>query len=340
MAGLDLSTVELYRGLRVVTLENELLRVQILPEAGAKIWQITYLPLDTELLWNNPHIPPAQHAIHAPYDDVWSGGWDELFPNDEEAVIRGKRYPDHGELWSAAWDAESFSFADRVGVTLRLQTPLSSVVVEKTIELRHGSAQLHFSHRFTNHGAVAFPFLWKLHPAMRVTPHHRIDMPRMRVVREPAFPGTLTEAPLEFAWPHAFLAGRTVDLRRVPHPRERELHFLYGTEMEGGWCAITDTAKRLACGLRFDPAIFPSCWLFASYGGWLDYNVAVLEPCTGYPLRFAAMQAAGRARELQAGETLATDVLFTVQAGLDAVGSIDEAGRMMSAAPEPATSEP
>jgi hypothetical protein len=149
MAGLDLSTVELYRGLRVVTLENELLRVQILPEAGAKIWQITYLPLDTELLWNNPHISPAQHAIHAPYDDVWSGGWDELFPNDEEAVIRGKRYPDHGELWSAAWDAESFSFADRVGVTLRLQTPLSSVTVEKTIELRHGSAQLHFSHRFT-----------------------------------------------------------------------------------------------------------------------------------------------------------------------------------------------
>ena len=178
MAGLTLSTVGVHRGLRVVTLENELLRVQVLPEAGAKIWQITYLPLDTELLWNNPHIPPERHAIHAPYDDVWSGGWDELFPNDEEAVIHDKRYPDHGELWSAAWEAESFSFADRVAVTLRLQTPMSSVAVEKTIELRHGSAQLHFSHRFTNHGAAAFPFLWKLHPAMRVTPQHRIDMPR------------------------------------------------------------------------------------------------------------------------------------------------------------------
>ncbi len=66
---------------------------KILPEAGAKIWQITYLPLDTELLWNNPHIPPARHAIHAPYDDVWSGGWDELFPNDEETVIREQTLP-------------------------------------------------------------------------------------------------------------------------------------------------------------------------------------------------------------------------------------------------------
>ena len=89
MTVLNLSTAGVYRDLQMITLENELLRVQILPQAGAKIWQITYLPLDTELLWNNPHIPPQRHAIHAPYDDVWSGGWDELFPNDEEAVIGG-----------------------------------------------------------------------------------------------------------------------------------------------------------------------------------------------------------------------------------------------------------
>ena len=80
MTGLNLSTVGVYRGLQVITLENELLRVQILPQAGAKIWQITYLPLDTELLWNNPHIPPQRHAMHAPYDDVWSGGGMNSFP--------------------------------------------------------------------------------------------------------------------------------------------------------------------------------------------------------------------------------------------------------------------
>ncbi|HTF72294.1 MAG TPA: hypothetical protein VK638_57475, partial [Edaphobacter sp.] len=77
-----LNTVGLYSGLRLITLENELLRIQLLPEAGAKIWQITYLPLNVDLLWNNPHTLPARHAIDACYDDVWSGGWDELFPND------------------------------------------------------------------------------------------------------------------------------------------------------------------------------------------------------------------------------------------------------------------
>jgi len=334
MSELALNTVESLHGLQVVTLENELLRVRILPEAGAKIWQITYRPLKTDLLWNNPCIPPARHMIHAPYDDVWSG-WDELFPNDEEAVILGEHYPDHGELWSATWHAEQFTSKDEAGVTLHLQTPLSSVQVNKTIALRHGCAQLRFSHRFTNHGAAPFPFLWKLHPAMRVTPQHRIDMPRMRVIREPDFPGTLEEAPLEFAWPYAPLQGGAVDLRRVSDPSERELYFFYGAEVEDGWCAITDTKKRLACGLRFDPKVFPSCWLFASYGGWQDYNVAVLEPCTGYPFRFAAMQAAGHARELQPEEALTTDVLFSVQEGLDSVGGIDESGRMIAAAPEP-----
>jgi hypothetical protein len=315
-----------YHGLRVITLENDLLRVQILPEAGAKIWQITYLPLGTDLLWNNPRIAPARHAVHARYDDVWSGGWDELFPNDEETVIGDERYPDHGELWSGVWQAEPFTNADEVGVKLRFQTPVSAVSIEKTIALRPGAARIHFTHCFKNLGSVAFPFLWKLHPALNVTSEHRIDFPAMRVVREPAFPGTLAEAPLEFAWPNARIGNQQIDLRRVPHQDKRQTHFFYGAEMESGWCALTNTATRLSCGLRFDPAIFPSCWLFASYGGWRNYNVAVLEPCTGYPLNFEALVAAGRQRVLEPGELLSTKVLFSLQEGLTSVSNIQEDG--------------
>jgi hypothetical protein len=124
-----------YMGLRVVTLENSSLRVQVLPEAGAKIWQITHKTSGTELLWNNSRIPPARHAIHARYDDVSSGGWDELFPVDEESTIHGELYPDHGELWTGKWDFEPFSSSDQVGVVLRFQTPISSIAVEKKISL-------------------------------------------------------------------------------------------------------------------------------------------------------------------------------------------------------------
>jgi hypothetical protein len=90
MNDLSLSTGWTLHGLRAVVLENRFLRLVVLPEAGAKIWQITYKPLDASLLWNHPRVLPARHAIHARYDDVWSGGWDELFPNDEAGTLQGE----------------------------------------------------------------------------------------------------------------------------------------------------------------------------------------------------------------------------------------------------------
>jgi hypothetical protein len=54
----------------------------------------------------------------------------------------------------------------------------------------------------------------------------------------------------------------------------------------------------------------------------------VLEPCTGYPLNFDAMKAAGRHRTLSPGETLQTEIRFLVQEGLRCVGSIDTSGKM------------
>ena len=86
---LSVSTDWSYCGLSAVVLENRRLRVVILPDAGGKIWQITHKPTDTDLLWNNPRMPPARLPMNSRYDDVWSGGWDELFPNDEAATLDG-----------------------------------------------------------------------------------------------------------------------------------------------------------------------------------------------------------------------------------------------------------
>jgi hypothetical protein len=325
---LSVNTDWSYRGLRTIVLENQLLRVVILPEAGAKIWQITYKPFDANLLWNNPRIAPARLPANARYDDVWSGGWDELFPNDEVAVIEGEAYPDHGELWTGDWAAEPFSHGDEVGVRLRCITPISAIEVEKTIRLRRGQPRIEFHHRFTNRGRAAFPFLWKLHPAMAVSPQHRIDFPPMKVVTESAFPGTMAGASGVADWPMIKTSAGDVDLRRITPEDARQLYFFYGTQMKGNWCALTNGATGLACGLQFDTEVFRCCWLFATYGGWRSYNVAVLEPCTGYPLNFEAMQAAGRHRNLAPGETLETDVRFLAQEGLRSVGSIDFSGNM------------
>ena len=330
MPDLRVNTDWTYHGLRVVSLENRLLRLAILPEAGAKIWQITYKPDDAELLWNNPRIAPARHPLNSRYDDFWSGGWDELFPNDEVSAVEGESYPDHGELWTGNWTAETFSSADEAGVVLRFTTPISSIHVEKRIILRRDASHIVFQHRFTNCGTAPFPFLWKLHPAFKVTPQHRLDFPPMQVQLEPAFPGTLQGMPAQFDWPKAQCGARKVDLRVVLPATERQLYFFYGTGIKEGWCAITNATTGVSCGLHFDPAVFRCCWLFATYGGWRNYNVAVLEPCTGYPLNFEAMQAAGRQRTLTPGESLETTVLFTVQEGIRGVSGVNPDGTIVA----------
>jgi len=318
-------------GLRTIVLENDLLRVVMLPEAGAKIWQIRYKPLDIDLLWNNPSVPPSRQPLYANYDDIWSGGWDELFPNDEPGTLQGLDLPDHGELWTGVWDAEPLQLGDATGVHLRYSTPLSHFLVEKTLVLRPRSATLEVSYKLTNQGTGTWPFLFKLHPAFAVSPHHRIDFPSMTVVRETEFEGTLSGAPRVFPWPNVSLdEGNTVlDLRQVPDPSSRALHFFYGTELSAGWCGVTNQERRFVAALRFDPKVFSSCWLFATHGGWRDLNVVVLEPATGYPLRIQSMIDEGRALSLAPGEKLETTIQFSVQEELTSVGGVTESGRIL-----------
>jgi hypothetical protein len=217
---LSVSTDWSYYGLRAVVLENRHLRVVILPEAGAKIWQITHKPTDTDLLWNNPRMPPARLPMNSRYDDVWSGGWDVLFPNDEAAPIDGEAYPDHGEAWTSPWHAEPFAARDEVGVHLRLVTPISAIRLEKTIRLRRDSSRIAFRHTLSNPGFAPFHFLWKLHPALAVTSQHRIDFPAMKVILEPGFPGRWVERSRSSSGlTRKLMTGPSICAAYLPHPR-------------------------------------------------------------------------------------------------------------------------
>ena len=313
-------------GLRCIEMESETIRLAVLPEAGAKIWQVRYKPLAADLLWNNPSLGPTRQAMYASYDDTWSGGWDELFPNNAPGDVRGYALPDHGELWTGAWQAEQIDAGGAPALRLSYATPVTRFLVEKTLVLHASKPVLEVRYQLTNNGGEKFPFLFKLHPAFAVSANHRIDFPPMTVRREPEFAGTLGEAPLEFPWPKTQAGANLIDLRRVPDEHSGAVHFFYGTELGGGWCGLTNGANRLAAALRFDPEVFSSCWLFATHGGWRDLNVAVLEPATGYPYDMRAMIDGGNARWLAPGETLETSVLFSMQEGLASIGGVDEDG--------------
>jgi len=91
-------------------------------------------------------MPPARLPMNSRYDDVWSGGWDELFPNDEATSLDGEAYPDHGEVWTSPWQAERFANRDEVGVHLRLAAPQRDSSGKD-----HPPATRYFPHRVPAH---------------------------------------------------------------------------------------------------------------------------------------------------------------------------------------------
>jgi hypothetical protein len=89
-----------YCGLKVVRLENDFMRLDVLPEADGKIYNLVHKPSGRNVLCHNPRVPPARHGFGACYDDNWSGDRDKLIPNDIPcAAPAGDLFRDHGEAW-------------------------------------------------------------------------------------------------------------------------------------------------------------------------------------------------------------------------------------------------
>ncbi|HVX66937.1 MAG TPA: hypothetical protein VHA11_10065 [Bryobacteraceae bacterium] len=322
----DLGPAQSPWGLRTLVVENRCLRLALLPEAGAKIYSLMHKPTGKEILWQNPRVPPRRNPAGSGYDDAWSGGWDELFPNDEPATLDGSVFPDHGELWTSEWEYEIQRADDAAVIHLSTRARAARCAVEKWIEVREGEERVRFRHRFRNLRERPLPFIWKLHPAMAVSPCDRILVPAAKFQLEPLSIGTLGGGALEWNEPVLRPPGRTVDLTVAAPPESRELHFYYGLDLQDGWCAVYDPGRQLAAGLAFPKELFTSCWVFASYGGWNDYYVAVLEPSTGYPFQLDAAAALGQCSVLAPHAELEAQFVFALRAGIPGVSRITPEG--------------
>jgi hypothetical protein len=300
-------------------MENDRIRVEILPEIGARINRIEHRGSGTDLLWHNARIEPRPVPIGASYDDNFAGGWDELFPNDLAGPVGSETYPDHGELWCQPWSHEIVARGpDSVTLMLRRMGAVTTTCVEKSVTLNAGESQLRFSHRITNTGPRGLDFLWKLHPALAVDAGDRIDIPARSVeLVDPTF-GRVS-SPRTFAWPIAHPeGGMPIDVSEVP-ALDGTRDFLYVYDLTDGWCALRRRALGLGFGLVFPREVFSSVWLFMTFGGWRGLETVVLEPCTTMPKDLNVAIRRGTARHLAPGASLACNVRAIVFEGAEPI---------------------
>jgi hypothetical protein len=316
-----------YCGLQVVRLQNELVCLDVLPEVGAKLYNFVHKPSGRNLLWHNPRVAPARQAFGATFDDNWSGGWDELIPNDVPcAEPEGDLLPDHGEFWSQAarWEVLK-SGADCAEVRFTSVGRVMPVSFEKTLCVREGESFCRVHYRLTNHGLAPFDFLWNIHPAMAISPDTWLDVPAKEGFtdpwRETRFPGYG-----RFQWPMLTdRQGQKCDLRKVEPPESAVADHQYMIGVREGWYAVTDQRLRVGFGLVFPTKVFPNVWLFRTFGGWRGLYTLILEASTGCSRDLKEARQKGECAHLGAGRSLDVDVLAVASS----VSGIEADGRVM-----------
>jgi hypothetical protein len=285
-------------GIPVIRLESAHLQVDIAPGVGGRVIRLIDKSSGYDFLWRNTSLPLELKSSGSEYDPNFYGGIDELLPNDIPETIDGVDCPDHGELWTTPLTPEVSD--DRL--TLRGQLPKFGLAYEREMRLQTDAPWLDFRYRISNTTTQPRRFLWKLHAALAVQPGDVIECParRARIV-DPAWSRFKTAAPFE--WPN--IEGRAANI--VP-PRDGTMDFFYLYDLATGEVFWRTPATGLKFGYRFNPEVFPYCWLFASYGGFLGHYTIVLEPCTAMPLSVNEAAAQQQCSRLAPGQTLEATV--------------------------------
>lgn len=289
-----------------ITLENEALRVRVLPSRGAKLTSLWDKRRGREWLLpsqlEGEAYPAATYG--ADYSRFDTSGFDECFPNIAEGPSPdgAVRWPDHGELWSRPWAVTR----DGDGLVCRVDGIGHPYTLTRRLSLEGDTLRLEY--RLENHGARALPHLWSAHPLLKVSPGMRVLLPEGvdQVFVNGASPPAFGAFGDRRSWP---TLGSALDFGRVL-PRETGVAVkLFVPEVPEGRATLWDPASHDALQLRWDPAEVPHLGLWLCYGGWptdgrAGHLTVALEPCTGMPDLLHEAAARGYARTLSAGESM------------------------------------
>ncbi len=306
----------LLNGHQVVWLENQALRLAVLPDKGADIPLIYHQPSGVQFLMQTPSgLHPPASSPPGDFLENYEGGWQELFPNANEAcVVKEKSLPFHGEVALLPWDCQIVGENElRLSVICR-QAPFR---LERRMQLVGNVLMLEGS--VTNLAAEEWPFVWGHHIVLGgdfLEDGCKIQLPASSIITPDvlAEPATARLAEKQTSqWPIAMgrMCGETFDLREIPGPGSRSHDDAFITGLAMGHLDVTNPRLKLRLHLDWNAALFPWVVLWQPFGG------ADLPPLTGiYGLgiepwvsryNLAEALAINQARSLAPGASITTN---------------------------------
>ena len=327
-------------GYSAIALENDELRVTLLPGKGADVIEFLYKPQQVDFMWvAQPGLPPAG-ALKAvtpetAFLEFYPGGWQEILPNFGDACrYKGAALGLHDEVSLLPWTSQIIdNNAACVSATFEVRCIRTPFRIRKKLILRPG-CHLEIEEEVSNESNEEMDCTWGHHPAIGapfLDETCRLVVPPCRVKTQEEYvsPNSRLEKGQDCEWPLVKgKRGETIDLSRVPDrdTHSHDMAYLHGFEQ--GWYVLFHERLQLGFGMTWDSSVFKYLWFWQVYGGWhgypwygSSYNIG-LEPCSSYPQSLTGAIAAGTQLKFAPGESFRTRLSAVVVKDLDGfVGS-------------------
>jgi galactose mutarotase-like enzyme len=325
-----------YLGYPALTLENDNLRITLLPGKGSDVIQFLHKPQDVDFMWaSHPGLQPAG-ALKAPtakgnaFLDYYPGGWQEILPNfGDPCEYKNAVLGLHDEVSLLPWQyAIVEDDPKQAAVVLEVRCVRTPFRLRKTLTLRPG-CMLEIEEEVLNESAETMDCTWGHHPAFGspfLDERCRVVVPPCRVKTQEEYvsPNSRLEKGQDCEWPVVRgRSGQKVDLSKVAakETRSHDMAYLYG--FERGWYALFHEGRKLGFGMNWDKEVFRYLWFWQVYGGWAgypwygsSYNIG-LEPCSSYPQSLVGAVQAGTQLKFAPGESKRTRLRVSVISDLD-----------------------
>ena len=162
-------------GFTVYTLGNDDAELTVVPELGAKIISLKNRRTGREWLWHPAGgLKLFKNNLHDDFSTSPLAGVDECLPTILPCNWRGRNLPDHGEIWSTAWNVNAVAWEDGIlKTTARLK--ISPFELTRTIELVGNEIRL--GYELNNLAKTEENFIWAIHPLLRLQAGDQLELP-------------------------------------------------------------------------------------------------------------------------------------------------------------------
>ncbi len=298
--------------LKKEVLENDFLRVCVLPEYGAKIVEIWDKRVDYQWLWTDPSRPIRARSFGDNYADHDISGFDECFPNigiSPYPLDNLKNLPDHGELWTNSWESERSDYT----LTTFTHGRIAPYKFLRTLSLEEDVISIKY--QIENLGKSTLIGFWSAHPLFVAQEGMRIELDgNPQMTKEFGFSSRMGDDGddgykdhlRQFRWPETEdSSGHKHDISLISMVRPLTDKVVIQSPPDGK-IRLLNPAYKCAFAFNFDSAQIPYVGICFNLNAWPFEGMkgcwVAIEPTQGATDRLDESLELGASLGIPAGE--------------------------------------